>query len=307
MEPIRYSTYVIECCRTISNAVEYPTDLHVAHLTHLYGLAEKIMCLPIQTDDHMTAASSSAPLGACVKSLEAELLKFKRSLPNEIGHNGKLTQLPDVFRLKLLAVFLVHFYLVEIQLYGTALNEMIDPLQYGSYTFTRLNMLYACLNSTKLCLDAFHAIPLSEFFNLPYTVWSLLGHVLVVLSRLSLLRLEGWDHNYIRGVLDLSMCVDALARRRDAAQLAVETSTAPSPSQRDQSKPFMFLSGNLQKIKAAHEAKYAARAHEITSQYGSNLSCNEAESDPAFPIDHFALPSASFLEFLDENFWQQFT
>ena len=89
------------------------------------------------------------------------------------------------------AVHLVHYHIFEILLYEAALDDNMDSVRYGTYPFNRLNMLYAGLNSTKLCFEASYSVPPSALYDLPYMVWTLLGHVRVVLSRLSLLEAEG--------------------------------------------------------------------------------------------------------------------
>jgi len=91
IDPIRYSTYVDECCRAISEAAEYPTDIYVVHLTHLHGLADRITRTLISDEWHMTPAFTSAPIGACVKSFESELRQVRSSLPEGAHQNGKLS------------------------------------------------------------------------------------------------------------------------------------------------------------------------------------------------------------------------
>ncbi len=71
--PIRYSKYVDECCRAISEAAEYPTDIYVVHLTRLHGVAFKIMNTFTFDECHITPTFTSAPIGACVNSFESEL------------------------------------------------------------------------------------------------------------------------------------------------------------------------------------------------------------------------------------------
>lgn len=308
MEPIRYSRYVNECCRIISEAVKYPTDVYVVHLARLHGLADKITCTLSHDDCHMIPALTSAPISACVKMLESELLQIKSLFPEEAHQNCKLSQQVGISRLTKLAILLMHFYMVEIFLYETALNDNIEPLRYGTNPFARLNMLYACLNSTKLFFDTVNSFPVSEFFSLPYTIWTYLGHTLSVLSRLSLLRVEGWDQNYVRSVLDISECLDNLASRLDEAKAAVETLSGQishNSLARDVPQPFLMLSSNLQRVKAAHEAKYTAQTTNESDQ-SPDLSCAELivmSTDDELVVP----PTTSFFEFLDENFWQQFT
>ena len=90
MEHIRCSRYVDECCQIISEAAEYPTDVYAVHIARFHGLADMIMSSLHYEDDHATPALNSAPIGACVKSLESELLQLKGTLLNSASQNGKL-------------------------------------------------------------------------------------------------------------------------------------------------------------------------------------------------------------------------
>lgn len=92
MYPIQYSKYVDECCQAIFSAAEYATDIDVVHLTRFHGIADRIARSLSPGTWHMTPALGSAPLGACVKSLESELQQQKTSWSAGNRQNGELTQ-----------------------------------------------------------------------------------------------------------------------------------------------------------------------------------------------------------------------
>ena len=79
-DPIRYSKYVDDCCRVISEEAEYPTDIYAVHLTRLHGLANRISGTLLHDDWDMTSSFTSAPIGACVQSLKSELLQLGNKL-----------------------------------------------------------------------------------------------------------------------------------------------------------------------------------------------------------------------------------
>ncbi|OQV08214.1 Fungal specific transcription factor domain-containing protein [Cladophialophora immunda] len=290
VEPIRYSRYADECCRAISEAAEYPTDVYVVHLARLHGMAGRISCIRTQEDWHVNPVSTSAPIGACVKSLESELLQLRNSFP-QLSHQN--------------IVLLMHYYLMEIFLYEAALNDNMEPLRYGTYPFARLGMLCACLNSTKLCFDTISSFPLSELFDLPHTIWTILGHAIVVLSKLSLLRAAGWDPEYVRSVLDVSECMDVLVRRLDKAKALTGTPSeqvGQDLATRDVPQFFLMLPSKLQMVKAAHEARWPAQ----TNSTDPNSCLTSAETGVVLTDDNFPMsPMMDLFEFFDEDFWQQ--
>ena len=89
IDPIRNSKYVDDCCHAISEASEYATDVDVIHLTRLHSLANRITGTLFHDDWHETSGFTSAPIGACVKSLESELLQLNDSLSVGAHQNGK--------------------------------------------------------------------------------------------------------------------------------------------------------------------------------------------------------------------------
>ena len=205
------------------------------------------------------------------------------------------------------AALFLHYYAIEIFLYQTALNDDIGPSLYGMYPFSRLHILYACLNSTKLCFETAYTLPPSQWFDLPWSIWSLLGHAIVILSRLSLLRAEGWDQEYVRRTINFSGTMDALARQLDIARVLAESQSFQiGRNQLPRVVPQLFLtfSAKLRRVKAAHEAKYMAQAmnsHPIPDPHPTDALVIPTDDD-------FAMPSTTFFcDFLDESFWQQFT
>ena len=91
IEPVRYSRYVDECCQVISQAAQYPTDAFVVHLTRLHGVADKTVRTLCPGEWHMSAGFASAPIGACVKILESELLQLKATIPDGNNQNSRLS------------------------------------------------------------------------------------------------------------------------------------------------------------------------------------------------------------------------
>ena len=178
------------------------------------------------------------------------------------------------------------------------------------YSFSQLNLLFTCLNSTKSCFDAFFSLPLTTWFELPYMMWSMLGHTIVVLSKLTHFTCEGWDQQYVRTVLDFSETVDTVARKLDEARALAELSAQQTVAAGDNSLPrgvpelFSTLPLKFHQIKAAHEAMSATRAlnrSELMQDHSAGANTTAlSENDLAMPS------TAALFEFLDDSFWVQF-
>lgn len=190
------------------------------------------------------------------------------------------------------------------------MNDSINPERYGSYHFSRLNMLFACLDSTKSCLNTFFNLPLSTWFDIPFTIWSLMGHMMVLSSKLCLFTGEGWDHQYVQSVLNFSDVVDSLVQKLEEAKALTgisvqQTSDGPDTLPQGYTEPLSSLVPKLHHIKRAHETKYAAQMGGGAEQHledFSNVNSGMASAD----MSEFVLPPATGLfEFLDDSFWQQ--
>lgn len=168
-------------------------------------------------------------------------------------------------------------------------------------------MLSACLESIRLCLDVFHSASPSHLFDISYTTLTLLSHVIVVLSKLCLLRTKDWDHSYARGVLSFADAVDRLIQKvNDAKALAGSTIEGDSETPLLQTVPILFLKlpHILQKVRTVYDAMCAAQA-------------SSSSQEPQLPHTGFsgtfteyellAMSGSSFSDFFAEDFWQQFT
>ena len=307
--PIRHSSYVDECCRILSEASEYPTDVYLVQLTSLHCFVEKVN--RVLSPEELGVGAGATPIGACVKLLESEFLQLRTSLSanSDIPQKGKFalpfpvvlspsksnTHRPDLL--------FVYSNIIEAFPYEIALNDRINPSRYSMHHFSRLNMLYACLKSAKSCFDAFLLLPASVWFELPYILWSMLSHSIMILSKLSLFTGEGWDQQYVRSVLDFSSNVDRIAHKLDEAKALMKLSAADSSSifRGDVPEFFSTLSLKLQHIKTAHETRLAAQ---LNASRDPPLNSNAS----AISEDELAMPPGTELfEFLDDSFWVQFT
>ena len=87
-EPIRYTKYAEECCQLLLEAAEYPTDVHLIQLVKLLYMGDKIN-RTLNPQDFDPSSNISMPVGAAVKSLEAEVHQLKPLVSPDSLQNGK--------------------------------------------------------------------------------------------------------------------------------------------------------------------------------------------------------------------------
>ena len=129
----------------------------------------------------------------------------------------------------------------------------------------------------------------------------------MVLSKLSLLRTEDWDHTHAQNVLNFSEAMDRLIQKvNDAKALAENTAEGENGSSLLQTVPKLFskLPDTLKKIKDVHETMYAAQA----SPSDQRFQLPSAGIGGTFTEDEFLRMSApSFSDFFIEDVWQHLT
>lgn len=143
-------------------------------------------------------------------------------------------------------------------------------------------------------------------FDLPYTTWSLLGYAIVNLSKLALVRADGWNAQYARNILDMSDCMDTLVLRLSEAKAMLESSleqAGSDSSSKGVSQFFVGLPSTLERVKNAHQAMYMAD----WSTTDQSLSSSSAGTAANLNASNLIMPSSMpILDFLDEDFWQYF-
>ncbi|KIW54806.1 hypothetical protein, variant [Exophiala xenobiotica] len=293
-EPIRYSLYADECCQILEGQAEYPSDKHLVHLIRITHMGSKIA--RTFTQDEWDACSGlSAPVGACVRALNAELQSLKATLPSG-------TLFTDILW--------IHYFFVEILLFEVAVHDSIGSAGYSDFSMTRLKMLFACLNSTKLLFERWFALPTTAYFNFTYFQWSLMGHASVVLSKLCLFSGEGWDPTYARDTFDFCATVDVVMMKMNEAKALTEHSAGQmrrNPNMLPCSVPQVFkeFTLKLQQWKELHNYRAAQTRQEQQPQVLSSTGADDLPSAAAH--DEFLFPGGSSLvDFLDDSFWPQF-
>ncbi|KAJ9616643.1 hypothetical protein H2200_000362 [Cladophialophora chaetospira] len=208
-------------------------------------------------------------------------------------------------------LLLIHYYSIETYLCEIALDDKVETSRYGSFSTTRLSLLFACLRSAKHFFESFYAIPATIYFDLPYSTWTLYSHLSVVLSKLSLCVVDGWDHNYVSETLNFDTVLDRFsANVGEAVQIAARSrDETVSSSSLPRSAPLIFLTidTKIKEIRAVQEAKRAdltrrSQAGDIPSEQAQLYIDGEF---PAMPEDFNMMDSLEFFEFVDEPFWTQ--
>src|ERR1700761_640173 len=203
-------------------------------------------------------------------------------------------------------LLLVHYYAVETYLFEIALDEKVEASRYGSFSATRLSLLFACLESVMHFFETFDALPAAVYFDIPYSTWTFVSHFNVVLSKLSLCVLDGWDREYAAERANFNFVVDRLKARVDEAlQIALKSQEeAASNNSLPRSVPLIFLTidAKIRETKAVHDARRADLARRNQPTGFPAEPAPTVDDAVAMPDDFTMTDSLNFFDLLDEPF-----
>ena len=307
-ESLRYTKYAEECCQLIFQHAEYPTDVYLVQLVRLLYMADKIgrSLNPAEFDP---SSNINAPVGAAVKALEVEVRKLKPMVLHESLQNGKLG--PSLHRGMLTGPVLlrVHYYAVEVYLCEIALDDKVEASRYGSFSTTRLSLLFACLESTKAFFETFDTLPAVAAFDIPYSTWTMLSHLNVVLSKLSLCVADGWDPDYVEATVSFHSVLDNMNAKVDEAieYAKRRRDNDISDNTLHPSVPLIFstVAMKVNEVKAVHDARRADLSRRHQSMLQPTEAVQVATEGLAVPEDFTMMEPLDFFDFVDEPFWTQ--
>ena len=208
-------------------------------------------------------------------------------------------------------LLLTHYYAVETYLCEIAVDEKVEASRYGSFSTTRLSLLFACLRSAKQFFETFYAVPARVCFDIPYSTWTLFSHINVVISKLSLCVVDGWDNNYVSETLDLHTVLDKFSEKAgEAVQLASRSQEdTPSNNNLSRSVPLIFLTidTKIKEIKAVHDARKADLSRRLQPGRipSEQAQVHDDSETPAQPESFTMIDTLDLFDFVDEPFWAQ--
>lgn len=300
MDPMRFTAYTEECCRVLEDTAQHPSDKYLVKLVQMHQMTDRINHVLTFDQHHPTEPIFSAPVGMCIKALEADLRRIKDSITlntlNDSKHRAK-TAVWNRHRLltaHLKAFLLMHYHALELRLYEIALDSDSSTWGYENCPVTRLNILYSCLVSAKAFFDAFSSIQLPDFFKIPYPVYASFLHALGVLSRLLLYSDDNWDREYARSIIDFPTAIEiSVGKLEEVVKTYGNASSLPYriPAAYARVVPRVTI------MKQIHELRRTALE--------SRKESGESAFTDIFPSSHELLQEMNFLWPGDVS-WQQF-
>lgn len=275
LDYLKFTPHVDKCCSDLVTAAEYPTDPSLVAVIRLHSIVEK----------YLTHAEVK-PNTTMPVSFYIDL--FNRDLQSLISTAGQEVITSDFFSIHLLSSQL-------------CLYEPIIHMPCAN-TLEKVDALHTCLLKTREFFAAFLAQYNETTPNVSYFYWMRIIHCLSVVTKLSFLRMEGWDLDYVRSTANFCDLVEMLTKKLMAAH---EVSMGTRSSHVELSKRAQAYKYRLDRTRAwfgemlAKEAKAKEEAPD-TNAGGDPIDVN----DPMFSNMFENLDEYLNLDFSGE-FWTE--
>jgi hypothetical protein len=159
-------------------------------------------------------------------------------------------------------------------------------------TYRQLETLHKCLASTKLFLETYISIPAAVYWTLPISFFAQVAHVVSILSKLTLFDGDGWDVNYVRSHLDLSIVLQQILERFVEAGKGFDV----DPVTLEHMDTFSRVARKIRRVRTWYSAKYANESREENTQLqDENGQFREGEM----------MADVQSECFLDDAFWRE--
>lgn len=181
------------------------------------------------------------------------------------------------------AFLLLREHYIRILLHEVSLYDTIWERNDGITVHSRLDFMWACLEDCRAVIDLILTLPPLFFLTAPYQLWASLAYALLISSRLTLSKVDGWDLSIVRSIFDFQAVLEHVKTKlSDANAWAVKSGLIQAPDE--------FLDKKITKL------EWMRRWHlEYTSQ-------NDGTDQPSLMMDARGDP---FVSSFDGTFWGQ--
>ncbi|KAK9344247.1 hypothetical protein V1522DRAFT_410860 [Lipomyces starkeyi] len=181
---MNYSKYMEECCQSLTEDNEFPSDRWIKPFIRLQVLARRISDGFCYDDTGDSELHGEAAVKMATDGFRHELDHLKAASSYEVTENSALC---------------LDFLFLDVWIHEVALHDEFWPIpsQYvstgpisqspsrgRSFSFSRTNMLWHNLVTTKMYLETFLSTPTSHLFHLLFSSWSKLCYILVVQAKI---------------------------------------------------------------------------------------------------------------------------
>lgn len=250
LDPPAWTSHSDECCRLLEEALQLDTDLHVVALARLRRLLHQY------TEN--IKPGTAMPLQAYMRLVTADMERYSSTLSPELRRNRYLS---------------IEIRSMELHLLEPVLAAQCQhPLQ-------KVEALYVCLNKINSYFDAFLSFELKDLSSFPFVASFGMSHAFEMLGKLSFLKLDGWDLDFVRHNPGFDNLVERLMANLRDAQSYEEKTFAPLRSQR-----LKMFAAHGERFKSWYQNKLEQEAQQNVMSSSHSAAQDHASEDPLLPL-----------------------
>ncbi|KPM45559.1 hypothetical protein AK830_g940 [Neonectria ditissima] len=180
IDAMQWTPYMEECLEIVSRGKECSHDELFAYQVRLQRIAG-------EADE--ARSTPKVPPAFYISALQHKVDEIKARVSPQLQRDG---------------TFLAHIFHTELSICSLVLSKQSTP------DLQRLELLYTCLNTTRLALDHFFEFPIAEYPGTSFPLFTQLARYIVVLYKLSTFKDPIWDTRLARSTVDVVQVVDRL-------------------------------------------------------------------------------------------------
>ncbi|KAL8832018.1 MAG: hypothetical protein Q9170_005051 [Blastenia crenularia] len=224
-DPMRWTPYLEECLKVMSEQKECPGDIHLAQYTRLQLINNRAAQIS-ESEGISDAAGVGNPLWLFyVNLLQGQLKEVQALIAPEMQQNPILQ---------------LHFYNTEIKVHEIALSKLPSLPPTGE--LKRVDSLCTVLEAVRKWFKTYIALSLGKHVRVPLSISTQLAQSIVTLYRLSIFECPGWDRSLVRETCNLTCILDRVIDKFQRVQSEAGSGTD------DGSLHFKLYSTSLRKL-----------------------------------------------------------
>ncbi|KFY62633.1 hypothetical protein V496_04491 [Pseudogymnoascus sp. VKM F-4515 (FW-2607)] len=276
---IHYTEYMMQCAQSLSKDPEYETDTLILPLLQTQRLGDEFQDLLLPANHNYSSSSSLEQVQTHLRTFQA---KIDKVLVDELSDCLPISLASHLTK--------VHAYEMGILSKGMVNKERLGGEDVAS-TSSQLDVMMACLESSRCFVETFLSFSLSEYPKLAVPQWwGLIGsvYILYVLS-IGTPQLPLWDVCVARDKVRLEIYLDLLCYRMQS----ITGSTAETPAGRDlyslMGPIFAHVKASYERLKKLPQTVSSTDGEPVhgTSFEGEAKPCNKRQKPgqcPALPF-----------------------
>jgi hypothetical protein len=284
MSALTYTPYMEQCLSIVETSRACESDIHLVHTVRTQQLIGTIV----------STSMSHVPSKVYMASIRADIDNIRQDEWSS-QNQGKLD---DDVSLRF------HRLTAELHAWEVILADLFE--NHSNILTKHLEAVYGCIDTIQAIFDLFHAMPVSDYFIVTFSVFDHFVYGILTFTKLALIGAEPWIRSALNEKMRFSETLESFCSKFEHAGRS-----SPDGLQIDN----QCFSAWAKKLRYATQAWAAKVPHQIVaasphvdkgSEDGHGDRLARILNEVGQPTPAESLDNADFFNYLDGNFWDSF-